>query len=452
MILRLCLLVLLTPAAIAQPRLGPEHFVYAGEFRLPNRRGRPAYERFSAGGHAICFNAANGSLFVAGHPHHDLVAEVRPPEQLGPDQRAEVLRDFFDPAPGVYREQRKEFVLDTLGGLHVAGEILLSTWFRFYAVQPSSTIDDPTLAAFGLDSGAPIGDGFIHIGPREKPFHQMATSGPLFPIPRDWAKANGIGEQLLACGRGDGGANAASPKGPALFAISESDPSIATTLLYRPHGQEPAQWNACDRWRGAAWIRAGDHHAVVWIGEKGLTPSWYGKPNMPDHQPSWFPAAADEWRDRWKTDGPIDRWRTHKGYHCEKREVRMLFYSPAMFAEVIKGSRNPSTILPYEQQTLDTFHEAAVPKACAYDEKNRRLFVVEYWPMVREGNTYPGTDPRIHVYQVTVPGGVGVLEQLTVRVGGEDPVVFESKSMIRNALEAMKWLAEFVLLNWAEEE
>lgn len=43
-------------------------------------------------------------------------------------------------------------------------------------------------------------------------------------------------------------------------------------------------------------------------------------------------------------------------------------------------------------------------------------------------------------------------ERLTIQVGAEDPVIFESGSMLRNAVEGIKWLAEFLVLNWEADE
>ena len=63
---------------------------YEGAFAVPNLYPHSGYDY---GGHAICYNPRNHSLYLAGHTHHQLTGELAIPE-LG--QEAQVLQPLKD--------------------------------------------------------------------------------------------------------------------------------------------------------------------------------------------------------------------------------------------------------------------------------------------------------------------------------------------------------------------
>lgn len=373
-----------------QELLQPEHLVYQGNFRLPRLSGAA---RFGNGGHAIAVTES-GSLLVAGHNHYDFVGEVTPPASLvsvdGSVVRAALVKTPYDISVGVY-DQKLSTTLDTLGGLCVLpGGDVLSSWYRYYGVQPVSEIDDPTLHARTVDGED---RGLFHIGKKgEFPFNQKFTSGYLIPIPLSWRAANGIMDFSVACGRGDGAGNATSPKGPALFAMN---PSIsnpvgadidAKALMYRVPGNEPPGWTPCDRWKGGAWIEEGIYTTVLFVGTKGTEPYWYGTGTA-------------------TIDGQelADPWDQAKGHHCVNRRVEMQFFSPSVLSSVLVGDVDPQSVVPYRTIVLPQFHESSQVQGCAFDSISRRLYIVEKWPAVKDGTTYPSEDPLVHLWTVTVP-------------------------------------------------
>lgn len=372
--------------------LRPEHFKYLGAFHLERRQG-PL--RFAGGGHAMCVGPGR-TLYVAGHPHTDHVAWVAPPSSVSsaaPAADGVIKHDFFDPSPETFL-QRKEHVLDTLGGITTIGSRMYSSWYRFYGVQELKKIDAPTLAWRDLVDEGSFSE-LRHIGPETgAPFHQKFTSGYMDVIPPGFA--DGWGEGLLLCGRGDAG-GIQGAMGPSVVACNPRNPKEAFSLLWRDRDSRSGDYNAADRWTGMAWIEVGGYGGLLFVGSKGVGgAAWYGRPRH--------------------VDGRFDKWKDSKGYHVEEREVQFRVYSLDDLAAVAAGGRwtrstiafdprvrPPKKVWDQQRWKAEEFHESSRVGACCYDPLTRRLYVWESWPPEREGNTYAEGDPRIHVYHVDPP-------------------------------------------------
>lgn len=371
--------------------LKPEYFVYQGSFHIERRSGAG---RLGYGGHAMT-PGPEGTLYVAGHSHRDMVTQIRPPETFG--KRASIVKEAFDIAPGSFRSGRNEFNLDTLGGICYLGGWLYSTWFRFYGVQPN--IDDPTMALIREDLRVlGFGGELQHVGPQTAkiPFTQKFTSGYMDLLREGLASLPG--NLNLLCGRGDGAGNSTGPRLPSVVVCDPSNPRAALPLIYRSAGNPwPAGWSPDDEWTGMSWITADEYGGLVFVGRKAMSPHWYGKPDMPDKRPPWFEGSfPDDW-------SLVDRWRGHKGYHVVDRRVECRVYSAEHLEAVVRGDMNPVAVTHSAAWGLEEFHEAARCDACAYDPETRRFYVWEDWPIGRSGTTYPGEDPQIHVYLVDPP-------------------------------------------------
>ena len=100
-------------ASYASDEIGDQQLIYKqnlewiGAFRLP--QGGKGQNTFSYGGRAIAYNPNRNSLYVVGHKHHQLVAEVSIPEpvkshELSELAIAEIVQPFFDPTQGKLKQ------------------------------------------------------------------------------------------------------------------------------------------------------------------------------------------------------------------------------------------------------------------------------------------------------------------------------------------------------------
>src|SRR5258707_13873918 len=120
--------------------LQPSDLRYLGAFRLPQNppEGEKWASRFGYGGTALAYNPKRNSLFLVGHDHHQLVAEVSIPDAVKKDSAkdlplAKVLQPFADITGGL-KEGSK------LGGLLVGGDRLLWAFYvYYYAAAPAPT-------------------------------------------------------------------------------------------------------------------------------------------------------------------------------------------------------------------------------------------------------------------------------------------------------------------------
>lgn len=298
----------------------------------------------------MCFSQ-DGTLFVSGHRHALVPNQDSMPSHI--KQRGalvaeitidgeEVVQEFFDVTPGNLREQRGQYDLDRLGDItQLPNGSLASVSYRYYGVQPSAEIDDPTYGVMGET-------GLSHIGTKYwRPFNQKFTSRYLFEH-----------EGEIFCGRGCGAGNASSPKGPALFKFPIGFPLDAEKVIVPE--STPEWWSPCDEWTGACMI-----HGEPWfVARKDMLASepWYG------------------YRDA--DDGRIDPWHRDKGYHCEERAVQLFNYD-------------------HGWATLDQFHPASLVRGMTTDGST--LYIWEHGPVGNEGGFYSGENPKIHMYDVGEP-------------------------------------------------
>lgn len=358
---------------------------YRGWFKLEQA---PGPVNFGYGCDAMCLGP-EGSLYISGRRKYGLVAQVMPPETMAVGvTRAPIIRGFFDPTPGDELDARqKKLVLDRLGDVAYLNGRLYSAHYTYYGVQGTVAIDRPTLMAINPVTGVPVWDDFRHIGPWSDgapPWTQKFTSKYMCLAPGRFLDQ--LGENLLLCGRGDGAGNANGPRFPSIVAVDPLNPEIGIPLIWRDMKTDPnppvEQWDPDDQWKSCAWVE----ETLLIIGRKAVNPSWYGGRTGPD--------------------GRYDSYRAGRGPHTDKRVVEVRVFPAERLRMVVNGAVKPTQIVPYLTFTLPQFHEASAVRGAAYDPERKRLYVAEHWPIEHEGNTYPGEDPRIHVYktgEVTPP-------------------------------------------------
>jgi hypothetical protein len=381
----------------------PSDLIYQGAFAYPS--GDP----WAYSGHALAYypdgdstgpaDGYPGSLYAAGHAHHDLVGEMSIPEPVVADDfddlpSASALRSLADITGGwkdncTYADDCMYREVDGLEYLPNIDKIVwnLRDWYN------TSGHDQDSLGWSNLDmSGA---QGVWHIGDRPSGmdvFHNAKTCNYLFTAPESFADANLEGKWLIAGNHREAGAFGGS-QGPTLYALApweDGDPPgsgqelDALPLLYYPEIypgclDDPEachfpDYRAKDAWGGGAWVQTAEKTGVLIVGRKGLGDNCYGTSDQ---------CGGD----------PCDPYR---GYHAYPYEPQVLFYDPEDLREVVAGIRQPWEVVPYAvygpvNEVMD--QACANLGAAAYDQARGLIYVTEQ-------EAGPWGETVVHVWQV----------------------------------------------------
>lgn len=249
---------------------GQIELTYEGNFYLPAGRQPSTVSsstaRFGYGGQALALSSKAGHLWVSGHPHGDLVAEVKIPA-IG--ATANITTPFLEVTSSQLLSVN---VLDSLVGLAVHNGRLHALWQQYYDVDGK---DGGRKSLWNGIDLVQIGDGSI-----------KKTSGYLT-----------VADGSLWCGRSSGAGNAGVVHGASLFQIM---PDLTTKEHIR-HVRD--DWTAEDQYTAISFLP--DH--VCWLVRHATGPVWYGTSVGPN--------------------GEIDPFSSARGYHTTTREVWLLPYS-----------------------------------------------------------------------------------------------------------------------------
>lgn len=395
--------------------LSDDDFTYLGSFRLPE--DIPGHKsRFAYGGYAMAFNpdgdpnGANdgfpGSLYISGHDYFEYVAEVSIP--VPKDQRpigvlglntATFIQPFEDITQGMLNsvDGGNGTRLDGLAYLgpqenQTSGK-LYWTVRTYYNVDGSS---DLSHGASDLDFTHPNAKGLWRLAD----FHSSMTSGYIFPVPQYFANAYLGGKRLISGLFTQQGVSASS-QGPAFFAYAPWKDAVdgilpsagavldAIALVYYPYdNSQYVQGDASsteklsnfpdfqipDGWESAAWVYTQDAHAVVVVGSRAMSPTYYGPPRPGDCS-------------------------TYTGYYGTPYEPRLVFYDPADLAKVAQGQKEPDEVIPYLEWNPEEYmvdHCVWALMGSVYDDKNQLLYLLDY-----NADTYDDEPkPLIYVFKI----------------------------------------------------
>jgi hypothetical protein len=329
-----------------------------------------------------------GSLIGAGHEHTQHLSEVEipipvlsPAKDVAALNVARTLQAFSNVRDHLY--DGLEWEMPRVG-LAVAQGKLHFCWSTHAPGNPQET--GPTHGWCELDLADPRPAGTWRVGGYPK----YVTSDYLFPIPAAWSDAYTPG-RYVATGRFRDGGQAA--QGPALFAIgprTEGDPPASGStlaaqplLLYDSVEQGGARtlqgYHHSDEWSGGAWISAGGHSSVLFVGTKGLGNCWYGCADGTDTPP--WPDECD------------------RGWWSTRFQAQMLFYDPAHLAAVAGGEMETWEPQPYATLNVDSVLYALRDAqqlyrlgGAAFDPERGLLYVLER--LVDEDR------PLVHVWRV----------------------------------------------------
>ncbi len=169
------------------PLVQPGSLKYEGAFRVPKNTINGS--SFNWGGTAIAFNKNNHSLFIVGHDHDQLVAEISIPNVVksslrGSLETAEIIQPFADASDGRMDKVDDDGAIK-VGGLYVRRNRLYGTAYSYYDAD-GSQVRSHFKSSLALDRK---GDarGMFRVGKLGAGF----VSGWIADVPRAWQRAVG---------------------------------------------------------------------------------------------------------------------------------------------------------------------------------------------------------------------------------------------------------------------
>jgi len=411
-----------TPTDLSTELIQPEDLIYRGAFRLP---AEPVENGWGYSGYAMTYypegdrdgpaDGNPGSLYVLGHDHVQLVAEINIPAPVISQVKdtsqlptATVLQPFQDITAGMFAEleiPRAGLAYLPAQGEQTSGKLYFC-WGQHFQFERT--------ASHGwseLDLSSPNSVGPWYLGD----YTSYITNDYLFDIPEAWARTYAPG-LMLATGRFRDGSW--SGLGPALLAIgpwNEGDPpppgstlqQVTPLLLYGENlpgvpeisiseDRRMENYSEPDEWSGGSWLTAGDKSAVVFVGTKAIGRSWYGFSNGVE-----YPISGDSDEDYPDVpDWPHDA----RGWWSEDISAQILFYAPEELGAVARGEIETWQPQPYAVMDLNEFlfdpgfdferGKRYLLGAAAFDRENGLLYIVERMADEDERSL-------IHVFQVS---------------------------------------------------
>lgn len=403
------------PAAVAaavarKPAVGkhpdlitPANFKYLGGFRPPLHHDSGT---FGYGGTGLAFrpngdpsgpnDGFSGSLYVMGHRHEQLVAEIDIPvpkistaKKIDDLPVAKVLQGLSDITSGL-RKRLTQGASEPfkIGGMHVVGNRLHWTLYKYYNV---TGVDYSSHGLTSLNLSNKAIRGLWHVGPKDSgapEYHSYKSAGYIFDIPQPIADRYFQGRNLASGLQISTGLQFSS-QGPAMIAYrvdNENKPANSTLsaqpVLWYSEADPLKNHHPVDSWKGAAWLTLGQKQAVIFVGRKGYGPVRYESPRADDC-----------------LEG--------KGYHADSYSAEVLFYRPQ---DLIAGMKKkvPSTKPWYRwnEQASDGGLNAMMYQDCApeiggvaYDRRNQLLYISEVQAAFLKSNEFEPM-PIIHVFRI----------------------------------------------------
>lgn len=365
-------------------------FDYQGAFRLPG--GTHGGSQFGWGGKGLTFNAndpANpndDTLFIVGHDHEQMVAEVSIPEAIvsgNPNhlRTASVVQPFADVTDGLKSSQLEGKV--KIGGLLVNDGELLWTAYEFYDADADARVSHG-VSPLNL-SGSGDARGMYRVGALNPGF----TAGYMAHIPSEWQDEFGA-PVLTGQSTGVLAIISRTSAGPALFGFDPKDLGSSTApaepFLYYVRPGDGTQelagglstqnplYNYNSSIGGVVFPEGS--RSVVFFGGHGTGAVCYG--------------TQEECND------PV---RGGKGHHDVGGNYvyQAWAYDVLDLLAVKGGQKQPWEIEPYQtwEISLPIENGDARLLGAAYDPLTNRVFVSQY-----KGDFDNGRNPLIHVFQL----------------------------------------------------
>ncbi len=357
------------------PLVQPESLKYEGAFRAPKNTINGS--SFDWGGTAIAFNKKNHSLFIVGHDHDQLVAEISIPKiiesnSLGSLEKAEIIQPFADASDGRMDKVDNDGAVK-VGGLYVRRNRLYGSAYSYYDAD-GSQVRSHFESTLTLDRKGDAG-GMYRLGKLGAGF----VSGWMADVPRAWQRA--VGAHSLT-------GNCCIPiisrtsYGPAAFGFNpdrlrKKKSARLKPLVYYPQSHPTlGDWDSNSRYFNGSTSMAGlvlpnSTRSLLFFGVHGQGDFCYG--------------TGAECGD------PADE---SKGTHGYPYAYQIWAYDMNELLRVKKKEIKPWSVRPYKTWNFNLPFSSDVKRlgGVAYDAKEGRIFVSQQF----------GDDnyPVIHVFKV----------------------------------------------------
>ncbi|MBP8001568.1 MAG: hypothetical protein KA314_17610 [Chloroflexi bacterium] len=396
--------------------LQPDELIYQGAFLLP-----PG-DAWDYSGYAMTYfpggdpdgseDGFPGSLFVLGHDHQQMVAEITIPIPVITTDAAALntaitLQPFADITGGMFGEMeipRAGLAYLPPIGAQSSGKLYF-TWGQHFQFEATPSHG---WAELDLSNPDPAGPWFVG------EYTNYVLNDYLFEIPEDWA-ATYVSGLRLATGRFRDGRWGGL--GPALFAIApwlEGNPPTAYTrlnqvvplLLYGENvpgspeidvsqGFQMVGYAEPDEWSGGAWLTHDEKSALVFVGTKAMGRTWYGFSNGVEYPTGSDPNEVYPEVPPWPHD--------ERGWWSEDIQAQIIFFNPDDLAAVAQGHMASWEPQPYAVLELTDFlfspgfdfenHKHHLMGDVAFDRDNGLLYLIER-------RALPKGESVVHVFKI----------------------------------------------------
>lgn len=374
LLLALAALVCTSASPRAEPQADPLsslQLTYEGAFRVPRELDERA--TFDYGGTALSFDEARRSLWLVGHDHHQLVAEISIPEirrgaALGQLATAELLTPFRDILQG-----RRPLVGDNtskIGGLLRDGRDWIVSVFLYYdgaGVQ--------TMSHFRVDRSDRV-SGPFQLG--DQSGQAGFVAGYMTDVPLEWRSQLGAPALTGLCCVS---VISRSSLGPAVSAfdprhVGTQAPVPAAALLGYPGGHPTlGEWSSnSPLFNGNAQVGGlvfpPGTGRVLFFGRIGLGPFCYGTgTSVPELHGRPVPGTGTTY-----CYDPDVSW---QGTHGYPYALHAWVYDAADLAAVRRGDKNHWEIRPLTAATFSLPFEDGqkLVGGAAYDPATQRIFL-----------------------------------------------------------------------------
>lgn len=365
------------------PLLQKSDLAYVGAFRVPNGTSEAA--SFWYGGTALGYNPVNNSLFMTGHDHYQLSAEISIPAVVNSTNltslaTAALLQPFRDPTEG-----RRNSVNPTdvngikIGGHFVYGGYLYVSAHTYYEAQGTGAVASHFRRPLNLSTTGQV------IGPVKVGNNYPTTiAGYMATIPPEWQSA--FGAPAFTGHTGTPGSHTLS-MGPVVETfdpaqIGQANPVPSQRLLFYSlfDGKSlPDQYGVAlespnPYWTHMSWVTGAAFpngtRSILFFGRHGLGAACYGTScNDPT-----FPGV--------------------QGYHAYPYIYQVWAYDANDLLAVKAGSKAYWQVKPYAIWKLELpfARDEGLLGGAAYDPSTNRIYISQYHA--------DGYNPVIHVFEV----------------------------------------------------
>lgn len=368
--------------------------VYEGAFRVPP--GPTDESSFDYGGTALAFDPIRRSLWLVGHDHHQLVAEISIPDirrgvaSIDGLATAGLLTPFFDILGG-----RRGLIgegTSKIGGLLRDGQDWIVTAWLFYDGSGEQTLSHFRVSRSGLVSGP------FQLGADKR--QAGFVSGYMTDVPREWVGP--LGGPALT-GQCCVNIISRTSLGPAVAVYDPKDVGGRTPVPVAPLLAYPITHPTLGEWSSDGPLFNGNSQVgglvfpaetgrVIFWGRVGLGPFCYGT-GTADQRLHGRPVPGGG------TNYCYDPDVSSQGTHGYPYALHVWSYDAAELAAVRAGQKASWDVRPRSAGTLELPFEQGqkLVGGAAYDPATRRIFLSVL--------NQDGPRPLIHVMKVSTATG-----------------------------------------------